>query len=306
MKEMCLDSGKIQAFLDGELAPATAESAAIHASACEACAQLLSETGQENELMFSVLSAEFSTLVPTERLRSRILDAIDVEKQSFWKRVFGVGWTLGRPTFAVYASLIILIGTVGIILLLAERPAVLPVEVARVESNKPVSSDHTVSTNPDVSSYPVEDNRRAITIVPRRPGGEQTVYKSESRRVQIQKAYFTPDTRRPGTGAAGSNVANGDSTKAIGFIPGEVSYIQTIATLTKAVESRKDDVLRPSQRVAFERDLAVVDDAISKLRSEVRRNPKNEAAGEVLRASYQNKINLLSSVADHNELMAAR
>jgi len=86
---------------------------------------------------------------------------------------------------------------------------------------------------------------------------------------------------------------------------GEESYIKTIATLEKTVDSRKDDVLRPSARFAFEKDLAVTDDAIKKMKAEVRKNPKNEAAKDVLRASYQNKIDLLNSVAEKTELMSS-
>ena len=46
-------------------------------------------------------------------------------------------------------------------------------------------------------------------------------------------------------------------------------------------------------RFAFERDLAMTDDAIKKMKKEVKRNPNDEAAKQVLRASYQNKIDLL-------------
>jgi len=86
---------------------------------------------------------------------------------------------------------------------------------------------------------------------------------------------------------------------------GEESYIKTIATLEKTVDSRKDEVLRASARFAFEKDLAVTNDAIKKMKAEVRKNPKNEAAKDVLRASYQNKIDLLNSVAEKTELMAS-
>jgi hypothetical protein len=90
-----------------------------------------------------------------------------------------------------------------------------------------------------------------------------------------------------------------------GNILGEESYIKTIATLNTTVANRKDEVLSPSMRYAFERDLAVTDDAITKMKLEVRRNPKNEAAKQILRASYQNKIDLLNSVANKTELMAS-
>jgi hypothetical protein len=86
---------------------------------------------------------------------------------------------------------------------------------------------------------------------------------------------------------------------------GEESYVKTIATLTETVNNGKDEVLKPAARFAFERDLAVTDDAIKKMSAEVKQNPKNEAAKQILRASYQNKIDLLNSVAEKTELMAS-
>jgi hypothetical protein len=41
------------------------------------------------------------------------------------------------------------------------------------------------------------------------------------------------------------------------------------------------------------------------MRVVVKKNPKNEAAKDVLRASYENKIDLLNSVAEKTELMAS-
>ncbi|MBK9529349.1 MAG: hypothetical protein IPO41_13800 [Acidobacteria bacterium] len=51
--------------------------------------------------------------------------------------------------------------------------------------------------------------------------------------------------------------------------------------------------------------MAMVDDSIAKMRKEVKRNPKNETARQVLYSSYQNKIDLLNSVAQKEELMAS-
>ncbi len=63
--------------------------------------------------------------------------------------------------------------------------------------------------------------------------------------------------------------------------------------------------MSPSVRVSFERDLAVVDDSIKKMKDVVRKNPKNQAAKQVLYSSYQNKIDLLNSIAEREELMAS-
>jgi hypothetical protein len=87
--------------------------------------------------------------------------------------------------------------------------------------------------------------------------------------------------------------------------PQEDNYIKTIATLQQNVDYRKDDVLRPSQRVAYERDMAAVEGTISRMRKELRRNPKNTAARQMLNTSYQYKIDLMNSVAEQGELMAS-
>ena len=88
------------------------------------------------------------------------------------------------------------------------------------------------------------------------------------------------------------------------MINGEDTYIKTIETLSKNVEPKKDEVLRPSARVGYERDMAFVEQAIKTMQSKARKNPKDEGAKQVLFASYQNKIDLLNSVAEKGELMA--
>jgi len=89
------------------------------------------------------------------------------------------------------------------------------------------------------------------------------------------------------------------------YMPGEESYIKTISSLAKTVDKQKDTVMRPSQRIAYERDMAVVDDSISRMRNEVKKNPRNESAKQVLYSSYQNKIDLLNSVSQKEELMVS-
>jgi ribosomal protein S15P/S13E len=90
-----------------------------------------------------------------------------------------------------------------------------------------------------------------------------------------------------------------------GYLPGEESYVRTIADLKQNVDEQKDVVLTPSTRVSYERDMAVVNDSIKRMRDEVKKNPKNQAAKQVLYASYQDKIDLLNSVAQREELIAS-
>jgi hypothetical protein len=90
------------------------------------------------------------------------------------------------------------------------------------------------------------------------------------------------------------------------YLPGEESYVKTIADLSKSVSNSKNDVMRPSEQVAYARDMALVTDSIEKMRREVRKNPKNESAKQILYASYQNKIDLLNSVAQREDIVALK
>jgi len=90
-----------------------------------------------------------------------------------------------------------------------------------------------------------------------------------------------------------------------GPLPGEHSYLKTITDLKETVDGRKDAVFNASGRVAFERDLAVVNDAIKRTQKVVRSNPRNQAARQGLYSAYQDKIDLLNTVAQRDELIAS-
>src|SRR5438034_6018915 len=99
----CLDTGTIQAFLDGELAPAIASSVSAHIAACDACASQLASAEEESAFVFSVLEREMDTLVPTQRLWTKINGTIEVERQSasFWKKVWAfITVSLANPSIA--------------------------------------------------------------------------------------------------------------------------------------------------------------------------------------------------------------
>ncbi len=85
-------------------------------------------------------------------------------------------------------------------------------------------------------------------------------------------------------------------------MPGEKGYLEAIASLTNAIEANKDDVLKPTVRADYERNLAVVDQAIATTRQQAKRNPNDRDAAEFMYMAYQNKIDLLSAVADQTRI----
>jgi hypothetical protein len=88
-------------------------------------------------------------------------------------------------------------------------------------------------------------------------------------------------------------------------LAGEKSYLNAIASLEKAIVEQSDLSMRPTLRVEYERNLAVVDKAISETQKQARRNPKDQSAAQLLYASYQSKLDLLNAVSNQNQLYAS-
>ncbi|MEQ1921483.1 MAG: zf-HC2 domain-containing protein [Pyrinomonadaceae bacterium] len=281
MNANCFEIGMIQAFLDGELTHDESTRVSSHVAICDTCAVMLAEAEEESALVFPALEREFNTLVPTQRLWNKINDSIETERsnQSIWNKAWAfLAVALANPTFAAAASILIVVG-ISAAVLLNRTPE--QQTVAGVTNPKPV-----VST-------PVTNAPSGDTVVEPKPAAPYTVERASTRYDDRRIAAMTAVYKVPA------------STSNAGYMPGEESYVKTIASLSKTVETEKAETLRPSERIAYERDMAVVDDAIAKMRKEVKKNPRNESAKQVLYSSYQNKIDLLNSVSQKGELMAS-
>ncbi len=302
MTEKCFDIGIIQAFLDGELAADRLETVSRHIAMCDDCAIMLAEAEEETAFAFSALEQEFNTFVPTNRLWTKINDSIEGSTKTFWQSVLA---RFSNPTVAAFASLVIVGGLFVAMLSVktGDKGYVAEIIPERQNTALPITKPET----PNNGAHSPEQRLPRITDAPK---VETSTKGDDKAKYIVVKATFNEkesnrqpkksdvDERNPKTPVNYESTANGQN------LLGEESYVKTIATLTKTVNGSKDEVLKPSARFAFERDLAVTDDAIKKMRAEVKKNPKNEAAKDVLRASYQNKIDLLNSVAEKSELMA--
>lgn len=312
--EKCFDEGTIQAFLDGELASDLSENVACHVSVCDACASMLAFAEEENSFAFAALDTEFNALVPTERIRTRLFETIEAERASFWQRVFGKGFRWTHPSVSAFASLLLIVGIFGTLWIARDNSiggrTVSQAENTITPSTRPVSAQFDGdrahdSQNPAPVTVADDDNNNEEKLA---PTVQTPVFKPKNEnRLQAQRAVYVPEKNSTieDRKLKVKDVAVPTPATYSATIVGEESYIRTIAALKQTVDSRKDELMRPSSRVAFERDLAVVDDAIKKMQREIRKNPRNQAAREMLRVSYQNKIDLLNSAAEKSELMAA-
>ncbi|HMQ02993.1 MAG TPA: hypothetical protein PKD26_03680 [Pyrinomonadaceae bacterium] len=290
MNDKCFEIGIIQAFLDGEAAPELSFTLTEHAAKCQACALLLAEAEEENAVVFGALDRELNALVPTQRLWNSISAALEGENSrvSFWDKVRAIILPVfANPSFAAAGSILVVVGLFAFFwsaapsdtLVAGSLPTMPPVVSTSVGNGSAVGSSSAEISNAvpgkvvevgETNHSPTELNR-LIVNAKHNPG-----------RDRARPQYLVEQE-----------------------LPGEASYVRTIAALKESVDGRKDMVLDPSARIAYERDIAVVNDAIKRMKEIVRKDPKNQAARQVLYSSYQNKIDLLNSVVEREELMAA-
>lgn len=279
--------GTIQAFLDSELSHEETSRVTDHIAACDTCAAMLAEAEDESAIVFPALAREFDTMVPTQRLWSRINESIAAEPKPLWTRIRSfLLVAFASPSIAAAASVLIVFGIVAVFWM--NRSGSVEMSNPEIASRPTINAPVTQAVMPPVAKVSTPDiDTSDLMSAPR-----------------IERASFRPEPRRATVPAVAANRAGGMTINAA-YLPGEESYVKTIESLSKVVDEKKSTILRPSQQVAFERDLAVVNDAIARTKREVRRNPRNGSAKQVLYSSYQNKIDLLNSVSQQEELIAS-
>jgi len=293
----CFEIGTIQAFLDGETTPEISLRLTDHIAGCDACARLMADADEENAIVFSTLERELNTLVPTQRLWSRINDSIEVEKANVpvWQKALAfVRASLLSPSLAVAFGILLMLGIFAIVNLrkgpeigFVTPPVIVqaPVGKTTVDTPKTGTGDQTGSNaiTPFVagqSDLPPKEMQKLA---------QRASAKAGQPGIRVETAVYQP-----------VNTPADDR-----YLPGEESYVKTISDLRPNVESQKDSVMTPSSRVSYERDMAMVNDSIKRMREVVKKNPRNPAARQVLYSSYQDKIDLMNSVAQREELMAS-
>lgn len=298
MNKSCFEIGTIQAFLDGELPPELSAKVTNHVAACDTCALVLAEAEEENSFVFAALDRELDSLVPTQRLWSRINETITVQKSQtpFWQRFLAVvSASLANPSFAAAAGILIVVG-MFVVVMTRQDVNEGSGDIAFV-AQPPASESRAVET------VPITTTGGEMTI-PSGPG-VQLVTEGKLSPKKLEDLVVKANMRGVDNRVRPQYAVIKETVETIGYLPGEESYVKTIADLKQNVDAQKDTILTPSTRVSYERDMAVVDDSIKKMRDVVRKNPRNQGARQVLYSSYQDKIDLLNSVAQREELLVS-
>ena len=274
----CLDEAMLQSYFDGELSGAMMESATLHLASCQTCAAAAREIEEEIHLMTTALAMEFDAGVPTERLRQRIDAAVldhRVEVASAPVKAgfgaflssllsFGTQKTLGFASLAVVLAFAAIFGLVKM----------------KTTSEVPGGNNN----NGQVAVVPPKVEEVKANVTETRMNTETN---TEVRQV----------SHRPARPANKVNTTPRPAAEPVQLIPGERSYLQTIARLDSTIKANKK-AMRPSLQVEYERNLAVVDRAIAATRSAAKSNPSDTDAADFMFAAYQSKVDLLNTIAD--------
>jgi hypothetical protein len=280
----CLDEGKLQSYFDGELSIAMMESVTSHLASCVTCAAAARELEQETELLNSALAAEFEVNVPTELLRQRIDAAVlgertviaqATEKSSglaaFFSSLFNFGTqrTLGYASLATVVAFAVI---AGVVKMKNTSDATVATQNPTTPQTAPASQTPQTGSQ-QVAQAPTPDTETPLVV---------RQVSSSSKGTPIRTVKAANSTPRPAP---------------VKLLPGERSYLETIAKLDSTIKSGNTD-MRPSLRVEYERNLAVVDRAIAATRSAVKSNPQDPDAADFMFAAYQSKVALLNTIAD--------
>lgn len=290
----CLDEGILQSYFDGELSPHELESVTSHLAACDSCAVTAREIEAESLLMAAALAPEFDAAVPTEQLRQRIDAAIvGLRRQSVavndsstfsvrsWLQSLLAPLSLAPQRTFGYAGLVLVLGFAAFLGITQLRnPATAPSQTVAVIPNpapdnaKPVfKTNLTGDSAPASIAGPVAVN----TVTSRTPKKSMRLRPVDSTSTNVAKATTEPDK--------------------VKLLPGERSYLQTIAELDSTIKS-SNRPMRPSLQAEYQRNLALVDRALAATRDAAKKNPNDPDAAEFMMAAYENKVNLLNAVAE--------
>ena len=282
MKE-CLQEEVLQSYLDGELHERRMEQVAVHLASCVTCSDLAQQLELENSVLSAALAPEFETAVPSERLRQRIDAAIGsarIEAAAGTASSGNARWLSSlsdlftfRPQRALgYASLALIVGF-GLIM-----------GMMRWQTAPTTPTDLLVATaspapSPEPSAAPPVNN------VP--PSSETTPSKGT-----------VPKDRRRGSAIAERTTSGPNERVAnhVKLLPGERSYLQTIAQLDSTIKSDKGR-MKPDVQAEYQRNLAFVDRTLAVARTAAKSNPNDPDATEFMFSAYQSKVDLLNTVA---------
>jgi len=286
----CLGEEILQSYLDGELSNGNLESVTSHLAYCLACTATAQQMATENNMVAAALAPEFEASVPSERLRQRLDAAVagagavnpaalEVAAQSKfgrWLQSVSNVFTLSPQRAFGYAGLMAVLTFAVIFTVVQRRYLQSPPDNQSIATIQTGTDGAIGVVAPTPPSAGPDRNNQVLTGATDNAG-------SRPPRNTSARPPFHPNT---------TTLANH-----VKLLPGERSYLQTIAELDSAIKLDKG-AMKPALQAEYERNLAFVDRALAVARTAAKSNPNDPDAAEFMFSAYQSKVDLLNTVAD--------
>ncbi|MBC7795907.1 MAG: hypothetical protein H7Z37_03430 [Pyrinomonadaceae bacterium] len=323
-----LDENTIQAFIDGELSGKKLNFATTHLTVCRICTNAVSQAEAEISQFETIFTTDAGCGVPTQRIWARIeneiefLDRNPIQEPAngVWQKVSAHIPSFSKSEFFNFSSqqfifggslaAVILVSLFAVGFLREQQNNVAADSIAAVDV--PLTNTQNAQVTPKI---PVKDDFEIIgTTNFRLATVKQTnlrVDKPSKVEPQptFQRASFVESPKSkvqsPKFNNRNLTVNNANNLKGENVLPEERQYIKAIADLTKTDGASDESQMRPSFQVQYKNSLATINQAITTMQKQVRKNPKDENARQILFASYQNKIDLLNTISENSQLMAS-
>jgi anti-sigma factor RsiW len=299
----CLDEGVLQSYFDGELSREQMQAATLHLATCQMCAAAARQLENETTLLATALAPEFDAVIPTENLRRRIDEAIaglpaahgqgirNTRTLFGWIQPLGSLFTFTPQRTLAYASLVAIVAFAVIFGVIQRQKQTSQLPVAQVTSGEkavpPAKPNDNGQNQPGVTQPNVTQPNVTQPSVTQ-PGVSQPIQTAASGGSPASKQ------RSPKPRIAPDNQAVAQ----VKLMPGERSYLKTIAALDSTIKANNDRPMRSALRADYERNLAVVNRALAATRNAAKNNPNDPDAKEFMFDAYQSKVDLLNTVAD--------
>jgi hypothetical protein len=257
-----------------------------HLASCLTCSDLARQLEQENSVLAAALAHGFESAVPSERLRQRIDAAIGSARIEAaagsasgasvrnWLSSLSDLFTF-RPQRALgYTSLLLIVGFGLIMGMMRWQTAPTHLTDSVVATASPAPSPEPATAPPVISVPPSPE-----------PNGTKSTAPNDRR--QRGSAVAVRPTSRQNESAANH----------VKLLPGERSYLQTIAQLDSTIKSDKSR-MKPEVQAEYQRNLAFVDRTLAVARTAAKSNPNDPDATEFMFSAYQSKVDLLNTVAE--------
>lgn len=321
----CFDEATLQAYLDGELTAERAAAVAAHLGACEPCAAAARDATQEFALFATAFGANEGLMVPTERLRAGIAARIaemqptpiaqpTVAALTFFERLreFASSFAFAPRQASAFASFAIAAVLLGALFYAFGPQARTPQtnqngagEVAAV--NPPAYRQGDViggggRASAKATNHAAGSGAASNETAGSARGAEARTYRAAGRATMLPIKFNPARAARADEAAVGLAGAKDEKAVDAALLPVEKSYVSAIASLKSSIDGAGAQTLTPTLRAEYERSLAVVDRAIAASRASARRTPADKDAQDFLRSAYQDKLDLLHTVADQTQL----